>query len=89
MKVKEELYKEVGSSLLSYSPPLPLSSPISLWWQVIDLLDKGQAWEHGIPLCKELCSVYETELQYNQLAATLVSPTPTHCHGDLHCVLFP
>ena len=41
--------------------------------KVIGLFDRGQAWEHGIPLCKELCTLYDTEIQYNELAATLVS----------------
>ncbi|CAI8007599.1 Dedicator of cytokinesis protein 3, partial [Geodia barretti] len=42
-----------------------------LYKEVIGLFDRGQAWEHGIPLCKELCTLYETEIQYNELAATL------------------
>ena len=45
--------------------------------QVIDLFDKGQAWEHGVPLCRELSKVYEREIQYIDLATTLVSSPHT------------
>ena len=59
------------STVLSVS----LSVCVCVCVKVIGLFDRGQAWEHGIPLCKELCTLYETEIQYNELAATLVSTT--------------
>ena len=74
-----------------------------LYEEVIDLFDRGQTWEHGIPLCKELCQVYEDEVQYDNLAATLVSHSVVHVHTILctyvqyvhtyvytyiHCILY-
>ena len=43
-----------------------------LFQEVVGLFDRGQAWEHGIPLCKELCAIYEEEFEYEKLAKTLV-----------------
>ena len=45
-----------------------------LYMEAIRLFDEGQSWECGIPLCKELAKLYETELfDYQKLAAILVS----------------
>ena len=45
-----------------------------LYQRALDLFDRGKAWECGIPLCKELASMYETKFfNYTKLAATLVS----------------
>ena len=33
----------------------------------------SQAWEYGIPLCKELAEVYEKKLFYLKLSEILVS----------------
>lgn len=48
-----------------------------LYMNAILLFDQGKAWECGIPLCKELGKMYETEFfDYTKLAAILVS----HCY---------
>ena len=45
-----------------------------LYMEAIRLFDEGKSWECGIPLCKELAKLYETELfDYQKLAAILVS----------------
>jgi len=45
-----------------------------LYQRALELFDRGKAWECGIPLCKELASMYEMEFfNYTKLAATLVS----------------
>ena len=47
-----------------------------LYMEAIRLFDEGKSWECGIPLCKELAKLYETELfDYQKLAAILVSPS--------------
>lgn len=44
-----------------------------LYLDAIRLFDQGKSWECGIPLCKELATIYETELfDYQKLASTLV-----------------
>ena len=46
----------------------------SLYQEIIRLLDRGMAWEFGIPLCKELAVQYETKMfDYAKLSAILVS----------------
>ena len=48
--------------------------------EAIRLFDEGKSWECGIPLCKELAKLYETELfDYQKLAAILVSPPSVLC----------
>ena len=32
-----------------------------------------QAWEYGLPLCKELAEFYERKIQYDNLSKILVS----------------
>ncbi len=45
-----------------------------LYQRALDLFDRGKAWECGIPLCKELASMYEMDyFDYTKLAANLVS----------------
>ena len=56
----------------------PAQSPLrrreELYMEAIRLFDEGKSWECGIPLCKELAKLYETELfDYQKLAAILVS----------------
>ena len=47
-----------------------------LYHDVIRLFDRGKTWECGVPLCKELAEIYETELfDYQQLASILVCVT--------------
>ncbi|ESO90448.1 hypothetical protein LOTGIDRAFT_123182, partial [Lottia gigantea] len=44
----------------------------TLYLEIIDCFDKGQAWEYGIPLCKELAVLYETRLfNYKKLSDIL------------------
>ena len=46
---------------------------MQLYEDAIRLFDQGKTWESGIPLCKELADLYETELfDYQKLAAILV-----------------
>ena len=46
----------------------------SLYSEIINLLDQGNAWEFGIPLCKELAKQYEEKLfNYAMLTRILVS----------------
>ncbi len=46
-----------------------------LYLDCIRLFDQGKSWESGIPLCKELAQLYETEVfEYQKLADILVSP---------------
>lgn len=43
-----------------------------LYHQIIHHFDRGKCWEKGIPLCKELAVLYETELyDYAQLSKIL------------------
>ncbi|XP_019851718.1 PREDICTED: dedicator of cytokinesis protein 2-like isoform X2 [Amphimedon queenslandica] len=43
-----------------------------LFSESIRLLDQGKAWEYGIPLCKELATVYETQqFKYDKLSQIL------------------
>ena len=45
-----------------------------LYMEAIRLFDQGKSWECGIPLCKELAKLYETDLfDYQKLASILVS----------------
>ena len=47
--------------------------------EAIKLFDQGKSWECGIPLCKELAILYETDLfDYQKLAAILVSVICTY-----------
>lgn len=47
-----------------------------LYMEAIKLFDQGKSWECGIPLCKELAELYETDLfDFQKLAAILVSVT--------------
>ena len=40
----------------------------------VRLFNEGKSWECGIPLCKELATLYETDLyNYTKLAKILVS----------------
>ena len=40
----------------------------------VRLFNEGKSWECGIPLCKELATLYETDLyNYTKLASILVS----------------
>ena len=44
-----------------------------LYMDAIELFDQGKMWECGIPLCKELGKIYETEFfDYMKLADILV-----------------
>ena len=44
-----------------------------LYRDAIDLFDRGSNWEGGIPLCKQLARLYETDLfDYEKLSAMLV-----------------
>ena len=44
-----------------------------LYHDCIRLFDQGKSWESGIPLCKELAKLYETEVfDYQKLATILV-----------------
>ncbi|XP_077981762.1 dedicator of cytokinesis protein 3-like isoform X1 [Glandiceps talaboti] len=44
----------------------------ALYNRIIELLDKGKTWEHGIPLCKELAVQYETKaFDYGKLSCVL------------------
>lgn len=44
-----------------------------LYMRAVQLFDQGKSWECGIPLCKELARLYETEFfDYTKLAAILV-----------------
>ncbi|XP_033116427.1 dedicator of cytokinesis protein 3-like [Anneissia japonica] len=43
-----------------------------LYNKILDHLDKGQVWECGIPLCKELADLYENKLyNYKKLSSIL------------------
>jgi len=43
-----------------------------LYTQVIDLLDKSKLWEFALPLCKELCDLYEARIyDFNKLSDIL------------------
>ena len=43
-----------------------------LYSQIIDLLDKSKMWEYAIPLCKELCDLYESRIyDYSKLSNIL------------------
>ena len=47
----------------------------------IALFDQGKCWERGVALCKELATVYETQVfDYQKLSSILVSSTPSHPH---------
>ena len=46
----------------------------ALYMDAVRLFDQGKSWECGIPLCKELAKLYETDLfDYQKLASILVS----------------
>ena len=42
-----------------------------LYGQMIALFDKSQLWEFAVPLCKELCSLYENNYDYHKLSNIL------------------
>ncbi|CAE1274916.1 DOCK3 [Acanthosepion pharaonis] len=43
-----------------------------LYLEIIDCFDRGKVWEYGIPLCKELASLYESKLyNYQELSKIL------------------
>ncbi|XP_041458048.1 dedicator of cytokinesis protein 3-like isoform X4 [Lytechinus variegatus] len=45
-----------------------------LYGEIIELVKKGQVWEYGIPLCKELAIQYETkQFDYKNLSVQLVT----------------
>ncbi|KAK0167462.1 hypothetical protein PV327_004857 [Microctonus hyperodae] len=44
-----------------------------LYHQIIHYFDRGKCWEKGIPLCKELATLYETRLyDYRKLSQILI-----------------
>ena len=43
-----------------------------LYLKIIDYFDKDKQWEHAIPLCKELCELYEKKVfDYAKLSGIL------------------
>ncbi len=45
----------------------------------VRLFNEGKSWECGVPLCKELATLYETQLyDYTKLASILVRIHTAH-----------
>jgi len=43
-----------------------------LYGQIIDLLDRSKLWEYAVPLCKDLCDLYEHRIyDFNKLSEVL------------------
>ena len=43
-----------------------------LYGQIIALFDKSKLWEYAVPLCKELCDLYENRIyDYHKLSSIL------------------
>ena len=57
-----------------YPEQTSLQRKEQLYMDAVRLFNEGKSWECGIPLCKELATLYETDLyNYTKLAKILVS----------------
>lgn len=56
---------------LSWSSPNEAQRKESLCHTMLNYFEKGQCWEEGIKVCKELQAVYESGFKYSKLSALL------------------
>ena len=62
------------SAVGRYPDQTSLQRKEQLYMDAVQLFSDGKSWECGVPLCKELATLYETTLfDYPKLASILVS----------------
>ena len=62
------------SAVGRYPDQTSLQRKEQLYMDAVRLFSDGKSWECGVPLCKELATLYETTLfDYPKLASILVS----------------
>ena len=71
----EERVTAVGK----YPDQTSLQRKEQLYMDAVRLFNEGKSWECGVPLCKELATLYETQLyDYTKLASILVRIHTAH-----------